>query len=40
LRGMLGWQIGENDSRDPVTGNDIDQSDKDYRGWLQGIYYF
>jgi hemolysin activation/secretion protein len=40
IRGMLGWQVGENDSRDPVTGNAIDQSDEDYRGWLQGIYYF
>lgn len=40
FRGMLGWQVGDNDSRDPVTGNAIDQSDEDYRGWLQGIYYF
>lgn len=40
VRGMLGWQVGENDSRDPVTGNAIDQSDSDYRAWLQGIYYF
>jgi hemolysin activation/secretion protein len=40
IRGMLGWQIGDNDSRDPVTGYAIDHSDEDYRGWLQGIYYF
>lgn len=40
LRAMLGWQLGENNGRDPVTGNAIDQSDKDYRAWLQGIYYF
>ncbi len=40
LRGMLGWQVGEDNTSDPVTGNAIDQSDEDYRGWLQGIYYF
>lgn len=40
LRGMVGWQIGENDTRDPVTGEAVDQSDEDYRAWLQGIYYF
>ena len=40
LRGMLGWQVGEDNTSDPVTGNAIDQSAEDYRGWLQGIYYF
>ena len=40
LRGMVGWQVGEDNTSDPVTGNAIDQSDEDYRGWLQGIYYF
>jgi len=40
LRAMLGWQIGDNDGANPVTGTDSDQSDKNYRGWIQGIYYF
>ena len=40
IRGMVGWQLGENDTRDPVTGEAVDKSDEDYRAWLQGIYYF
>jgi len=40
IRGMVGWQIGENDTRDPISGEAVDQSDEDYRAWLQGIYYF
>ena len=40
LRGMVGWQLGENDTRNPVTGEAVDKSDENYRAWLQGIYYF
>lgn len=40
LKAMLGWQLGDNAGADPVTGADSDKSDKDYRAWVQGIYYF
>ena len=40
LRAMLGWQVGDNDGANLITGNASDQSDKNYRGWIQGIYYF
>lgn len=40
VRAMLGKQIGDNDSIDPITGEDYDQSDSDYRFWLNAIYYF
>jgi hypothetical protein len=37
---MLGWQVGDNDGANPITDEDSDNSDKNYRGWIQGIYYF
>ena len=40
VRGVIGWQIGENYGRNPVTGEDSDESDKGFRAWIQGIYYF
>ena len=40
IRAMLGKQIGDNDSRNPLTGDDYDQSDSDYRFWLNAICYF
>lgn len=40
IRAMLGKKIGDNDSRDPITGEDYDQSNRDYRFWLNAIYYF
>lgn len=40
IRGLIGWQIGENDGRDPATGEDSDKSDKSFRAWIQSIYYF
>lgn len=40
LRAMLGWQVGDNDGANPVTDADSDKSEKNYRGWIQGIYYF
>lgn len=40
LRSSIGRQIGDNDGRNPVTGDDTDQSDDDYRAWFQLIYYF
>ena len=40
LRSSIGRQIGSNDGRNPVTGEDSDRSDDDYRAWFQAIYYF
>ena len=40
LRGSVGRQLGNNNGRNPVTGDDTDQSDDDYRAWFQVIYYF
>lgn len=40
LRTSIGRQIGDNDARNPVTGDATDQSDDDYRAWFQMIYYF
>lgn len=40
LRASVGRQLGDNDGRNPVTGEDTDQSDDDYRAWFQVIYYF
>lgn len=40
LRTSFGRQIGDNDGRNPITGDATDQSDDDYRAWFQVIYYF
>ena len=40
LRASIGRQIGSNDGRNPVTGDDSDGSDSDVRAWFQAIYYF
>jgi hemolysin activation/secretion protein len=40
VRASVGWQLGNNEGRDPVTGDDSDGSDRDYRAWIQTIYYF
>lgn len=40
LRGLLGYQVGSNDTEDPVSGEATDGSSKNYRAWFQGIYYF
>lgn len=40
LRATIGWQIGDSDSKDPITGENIDGSDSNYRGWFQAVYYF
>ncbi|WP_162846154.1 ShlB/FhaC/HecB family hemolysin secretion/activation protein [Seongchinamella sediminis] len=40
LRASAGRQVGSNDSRNPVTAEDADGSDSDYRAWMQVIYYF
>jgi hemolysin activation/secretion protein len=37
---LAGRQLGDNIGSDPVTGEDSDHSTKDYRLWVQGIYYF
>ncbi|WOJ96963.1 ShlB/FhaC/HecB family hemolysin secretion/activation protein [Congregibacter brevis] len=40
LRGSIGRQLGDNDARNPNTGEATDGSDSDYRAWIQAIYYF
>ncbi len=40
LRGLLGYQVGSNETADPVSGEATDGSSKNYRAWFQGIYYF
>lgn len=40
VRASIGRQIGDNDGRDPLTGDDSDGTDRDYRAWIQTIYYF
>jgi hemolysin activation/secretion protein len=40
VRASIGRQIGDNEGRDPLTGNDSDGTDRDYRAWIQTIYYF
>lgn len=40
VRASLGRQLGSNEGRDPVTGDDSDGSDSDFRAWVQTIYYF
>jgi hemolysin activation/secretion protein len=42
LRAVVGKQVGENEYRaiNVNHGKDYDQSDSDYRGWVDLIYYF
>ena len=42
LRAMVAKQVGTNEYREiPVNNNeDYDQSDSDYRAWVEAIYYF
>lgn len=40
VRAMLGWQIGDNDIRDPIAGKASDGSSSDYRFWINTIFYF
>jgi hemolysin activation/secretion protein len=40
LRGLLGYQVGSNETKDPTSGEAIDGSSENYRAWVQGIYYF
>ncbi len=37
---IVGRQIGDNPGSDPLTGEDNDHSDSDYRAWIQGAYLF
>ena len=42
IKAMVGKQVGDNEYRE-IPGNnneDYDQSDSDYRGWVEAIYYF
>ncbi len=40
VRAMLGKQVGNDESSHPITEEHHDQSDSDYRFWLNVIYYF
>ncbi len=42
LRGTVAKQVGDNEYREILVNNneDYDQSDSDYRAWLEAIYYF
>ena len=40
LRGLLGYQVGSNETEEPDSGDASDGSSKNYRAWVQGIYYF
>jgi hemolysin activation/secretion protein len=42
IRAMVGRQIGTNEYREMPVNNhmDYDQSDSDYRAWLEAIYYW
>jgi hemolysin activation/secretion protein len=40
VRLLVGKQVGENVLRQYYDGKDYDQSDSDYRAWLEAIYYF
>jgi len=40
LRGLIGWQLGENPVRNPLTGNASDGKDEKFRAWVQVVRYF
>ncbi len=42
VRAMVGKQIGDNEYREIPTNNnmDYDQSDSEYRAWVEAIYYW
>ena len=42
IRAMVGKQVGDNEYREinVNNGKDYDLSDKDYRAWVEAIYYF
>lgn len=40
LRGLVGWQVGDNPMRDPVSGVASDGERRRTRGWFQAIRYF
>jgi hemolysin activation/secretion protein len=40
IRAMYGRQIGDNDVRNPTTGEASDGSSNDYRFWINTIFYF
>lgn len=40
LRGLVGWQLGDNAMRNPTTGATSDGSTRNHRAWLQAIRYF
>lgn len=40
LRGLIGWQVGDNPVREPATGEASDGSKRRYRAWFQVIRYF
>lgn len=40
VRGLIGWQLGDNPMRSPIDDQASDGSDADHRGWIQVIHYF
>lgn len=40
LQLIVGRQLGDNPGSDPLTGEDTDRSDSDYRAWAQLAYFF
>ncbi|GAA0479068.1 POTRA domain-containing protein [Parasphingorhabdus litoris] len=40
IRAMVGWQLKESPTRNPVTGENRDFSDSDVRFWIQSIFRF
>ncbi|MCB1890394.1 MAG: ShlB/FhaC/HecB family hemolysin secretion/activation protein [Rhodocyclaceae bacterium] len=40
VRGLIGWQLGDNPLRAPDTDQASDGSDAAYRGWIQAVHYF
>lgn len=40
IRANVAWQLGSNRNRNPVTGDDNDFSDRNYRVWIQSVFYF
>jgi hemolysin activation/secretion protein len=40
VRGLIGWQTSDSPVRDPITRENTDGIDDDYRVWMQVVHYF
>ena len=40
VRGLIGWQTADSPVVDPITGENTDGIDDDYRVWMQVVHYF